>query len=690
MKKRILCSVFSIFLAAVMLLAPMGVWAESDNGIHMEGAQIRITGVQGLRFVGNVEKERYELTFGENANFGIIMIPKSLIGEGEEITVDTADIRIVPAKYLMEETATSYRFNAVLTNIPTNFYGTELVARAYVFTNGTYVYSEQISRSIKIVADLILAPDSGASTEEVAVANKILAIYKQVGNDILIDAENIFGADPDALQLVEDFSLAPNEYYVKVENGQTLLGVYNEGIDLAVDSVMTLWRANRAQLTEGFFQKKTFDLETVSYSSLTSSDGKLSVYGGTDKDPLAYTAQDEIRFRLSCYSGEKLVSVPYIQYKIYNDTTGKTTTGYADASSGTATITVPATGETGVVYIDASACDANRNKITGNVKTIDDYHFRGSAIVNFEDITALVETPDDFDSFWSTQVNTLNSSPVEILKMVEKPSTKGGFKLFYVELRCNVYDGETDGIASGYLTYPTTASATSQIDLRVAFKGYSFSPSSPSYNEGAATFSVCAHSIDCERANSDSAYLEAQASKNTIFNNSSNADRETAYFRGMILRDLQAARFMVEYFGEKGIGDGKGKGLWNGENFMASGGSQGAFQAIAVAALDKNITYLSISIPWMCDVKGSNNGSGRKQSEFIMSYQAALEYYDTTSFAHLITCETYLSASLGDGICPASGVVAFYNMLNCEKTFVGSQNASHSAWLQPTDYTIYN
>ena len=689
MKKRALSSALSIILTVAMLIIPMSVLAVTDNGLHMEGASIRITGVQGLRFVGNLEKDRYDLTHGQNANYGIIMIPKSLVGEGDEITVETPDIRMVPAVNLMESTDTAYRFNAVLTQIPTNYYGTELIARAYVFANGTYYYSEQISRSVKMVADLIMESDTATEAER-EVATEILSAFDEVGNDILVNAEDIFGANTNAFKLTEDFSLAPNEYYVKVENQQTILAVYNQKISKAVNGVTALWQSNKANLEDGFFKKESFALDTVSYSALTSSDSKLCVYGGAAKDPLTYTSNDEIVFRLACYSGSKLVSVPYIKYEIYNDTTGKTTTGYADASTGVATVTVAATGKTGVVYIDAYACNSSKSKITTNVATIDDYHFRSSAVVNLSEIRSLVTTPADFDSFWATQVENLYATPIEILKMVEKSSTQGGFKLFYVELKCNVYSGETDGIVSGYLTYPINASASSKIDLRVAFKGYSFSASEPSYKEGTATFSVCAHSIDCERANSDSSYLSQQESKNTIFNNSTNADKETAYFRGMILRDLQAARFMVEYFGSKGIGDGVGKNMWNGEKFTSTGASQGAFQAIAVAALDKNITLLDASIPWMCDVIGSNGTSNRRKSTFIMTYQTGLAYYDTTSFAHLITCETVVNASMGDGICPMAGVVAFYNALTCEKTLIGAENCSHSAWLQSTDYTIHN
>ena len=680
----------SAFLNVVILFAcftgSVVVSAESADGdaLMVMGASIRTSGVQGLRFVGEISKENALIT-GEDANFGFILIPQTMIGKNEKITVETESVRIVPAKKLLLETAEYCQFSAVLTEIPAEFYGSDIVARVYFCQNGTYSYSTQISRSVKTVAELILSSEQ-PTEEEFSVAGKVMADYNAVGSDILVNAEEIWSIKHKTPTLVEDFSLAPNEYYLKVEDGQPIIGVFNQTIDLAIESANSFWQENKSDLEEGYLKKGSFALSPVSYSSLTSSDGKLCIYGGTDKDPTAYTATDDVTFRLSCYSGEKLVSVPYIKYEIYNETTGRTSGGYADASSGIATVTVNATGMAGVIYVDAVACDQSKNKITQNVVSIDEYHFRGSAIVNLTNINMPVSVPSDFDSFWKAQVDSLYNSSIEILEMKEKTSDKSGFKLFYVELKCNVYDGETDGIVSGYLTYPTEASSNSKIDLRVTFKGYSFSASSPSYNKNTATFSVCAHSIDCELANSDSNYLSQQESKNTIFDKTSNSNKETAYFRGMILRDLQAARFMVEYFGEKGIGDGKGKGMWNGTTFTATGGSQGAFQSIAVAALDKNITNLVISIPWMCDVKAEN---GRKKSDFIMDYTAALEYYDTTSFAHLITCKTRISASLGDDIAPISGVIAFYNALTCEKILVCSQNASHSAWLQPTENELY-
>lgn len=502
------------------------------------------------------------------------------------------------------------------------------------------------------------------------------------------------------IRIVEDFSLLPNEYCICVSEGELRLGVFCSNFVDAVGMAQDLLseRLTGDALLEwenGYCEKGSFEQKATPYSSIKRI-GSISLYGGTDKDPLTYVdktssivkEEDRITFRLACIAGDQLVSVPWIKYEFYDEATGRKESGYLDASTGMASFTHKTVGRAGAVYFNATACDQSKQPIKSLFATANDdsFHYRGSAVVNREKVTMSAKVPDDFDCFWQSQVEALYREQIQILKMTPEASSQSGFKLFYLELRCNVYSGETDGIVSGYLTYPEDASTASQIDLRVGYKGYGFLPAEPQYYANAATFSVCAHSIDCERAKSDSAYLDQQEAKDTIYNDNANSNRETVYFRGMILRDLQATRFMVEYFGEKGIGNGKGKGLWNGKNFIAEGGSQGAFQAIAVAALDKNITYLEISRPWMCDIKCANN---RKQGAF-MTYKAALEYYDTTSFAHLITCKTDVAVSLGDATAPVSGILSFYNALTCEKAMICSQNASHLTKLQTGVTRIYN
>ena len=531
------------------------------------------------------------------------------------------------------------------------------------------------------------------------------AVYQQIGDAIYSFCQERLEITEKSdsqrlIRIVEDFSLMPNEYCIRVTDGELRLGVFSSSFSDAVFRAQTLLTEKLTgnallEWNNGYLEKGSFEQSAVSYSSF-SSKGSVRLYGGSDKDPLTYvdktssvcTAEDHITFRLACIAGEQLVSVPWIQYEIYDETTGKSESGMLDASAGTVSITLKTVGRAGAVYLNATACDASKQKIERIFATaIDDsFHYRGSVVVNREDVTMSVKVPEDFDGFWQEQVNALYSKPIEILRLERKVSAEKGFLLFYVELRCNVYSGETDGIVSGYLTYPESASSTEQIGLRMAYKGYGFLPADPYYFASTATFSVCAHSSDCERAKNDSQYLKEQEKKDTIYSDSANSNRETVYFRGMILRDLQAARFMVEYFGEKGIGNGNGKDLWNGKDFTAEGGSQGAFQAIAVAALDKNVTYLEISRPWMSDIKCANK---RKKGAF-MNYKEALEYYDTTSFAHLVTCKTSVAVSLGDATAPVSGILSFYNALTCEKELICSQNASHMTKLQAGVTRIIN
>lgn len=500
---------------------------------------------------------------------------------------------------------------------------------------------------------------------------------------------------PYLIRIVEDHFLAPSEYFIRVENGQLLLGVFSRYLLDSFSQVQTflsekLTEGKVLSLDNGFYEQKSYEITPVDYTTLTESD-TFRMFGSTDKDPLTYVTGEQITFTLSCIGGDKLVSVPYIKYEIYNDTTGKTERGFIEATTGTASITIAPQESSGVIYLDARACDDAQETVGGfPIAMIDSFHFRSAAIVNLRDIAMSGDVPEDFDSFWQSEVNTLYSEPIAILEMVEKPSGNSNFKLFFVKLKCNVYPDETDGVASGYLSYPVTASADVPVDLRLSFMGYSFVPATPVYLPGAATFSVCAHSIDCELANADPAYLQQQAAKDLMFNDAANYDREKSYFRGMIRRNLTAARFMVEYFGEAGIGDGAGKGLWNGENFISSGGSQGAYQAITVAALDKNITSLETGTPWLCDIKGSNGRNKRRKSTFIMPYWPAMEYYDATSFGHLITCKTTVSAHLGDCICPISGVISFYNALTCEKSLSCRQNATHGGVLQSENFSTVN
>ena len=134
---------------------------------------------------------------------------------------------------------------------------------------------------------------------------------------------------PHLIRIVEDFSLQPNEYCVKVENGQLLLGVYSRSFTGIANKAQALLKEKLTgdevlEWDDGYYEKGSCELTAKPYTQVTSG---IYLYGGTQKDPLTYTESDEITFSLSCISGETLVSVPWVKYEIYNDTTGKKYSG---------------------------------------------------------------------------------------------------------------------------------------------------------------------------------------------------------------------------------------------------------------------------------------------------------------------------------------------------------------------------
>ena len=121
------------------------------------GGSVRLSTPAGLRFQSKVSDGMEEM----GATFGTLIIPRAVLGE-EELTVETAMVEnIVQTQWateiVKENDPSAYEegyeyFNAVLTDIPAEHYGTEIVARSYVYLDGVYYYSDEVERSIAQVA----------------------------------------------------------------------------------------------------------------------------------------------------------------------------------------------------------------------------------------------------------------------------------------------------------------------------------------------------------------------------------------------------------------------------------------------------------------------------------------------------------------------------------------------------------
>lgn len=465
------------------------------------------------------------------------------------------------------------------------------------------------------------------------------------------------------ISLIADSSLETGYYMAKLQNdgnirleSDTATGLYYsvELFENAVKDMNIPGEVYELSISEAGAYPPAFEL--------FGEEDERYFIGVTDKDSLGYEIGEEIEFTISLLAGGELASCARFDWTMAGDD-GKSSSGSESGITGMLTLKTTLENN-GFVMVTVKAIGADGNEIDSDIR------FSGAAGVHPELLTITVPEPEDFDEYWKAAIDEMMAVEPEIIEM-EEIEGKSGFKAYNMKLACagnDKWTGET--YVAGYLTYPTNASAKS-LKIKATFQGYGVNSASPSYSDGYITFSVCGHSIEQGQDPSYYSALSGNELKSHGWSTAENADPKNVYFRYMILRDLQALRFMKEYFGENG------NGLWDGDTVTLSGSSQGGFQVIALAALDKDVDSISAGVPWLCDIGGYTDGKKIKSS-FRPDFAEGLGYFDSATFASRITCNVSISAGLGDPLCPPAGVAVMYNALNCPKSLIFGQNRTHS------------
>ena len=489
-----------------------------------------------------------------------------------------------------------------------------------------------------------------------------IAVLNSIGTAPMSVAE----ADGTRIELILDSELEENCYRIKSGDGVIRL---ESDTDTGLSECIRIFEEELAsKSTAGTAQNISFSKSgayATPFASLEDYSGAY-FYSDTDKSALSYNIGEEMNMTVYLSTGTDLASCAQFAWTMKGDD-GKTSEGFAPGINGS--VSFKTTLDTnGFVMITVKALDATGKEINENVR------FSGAMGVHPELVTQTHEEPSDFDAFWEKAIADMNAVAPEIIEMKEV-SAQGGFKAYKMKVACvgnDKWTGET--YVSGYLSYPEGASAGS-LKMRATFQGYGVSSPSVSCSDGYITFAVCGHSIE---VGEDSTYytdLASGALKGHGWYATDNADPNEVYFKYMLLRDLQALRFMKQYFGSDG------NGLWDGKTITLSGASQGGFQVIALAALDSDVTSVNAGVPWLCDIGGYTDGKKIKSS-FQPEYCDSIRYFDTANFAKRVKCPVSISAGLGDPLCPPAGVAAMYNSLTCPRTLVFKQGGTHS-YTQP-------
>ena len=302
--------------------------------------------------------------------------------------------------------------------------------------------------------------------------------------------------------------------------------------------------------------------------------------------------------------------------------------------------------------------------------------FDGGAGVQPEKLQGHAE-PADFDAFWAKQYARLDRVPIKP-ELIELPCGNPKARIYAVQVPCAGLRPVT-----GYLTVPKAVDAGAKFPCRLETHGYSGDrcqhPAPGWARDNEIVLNINAHGQKLEAfgaTEADRKMLRWETRSNGFsyaFDPAQNADPETAYFNGMVLRVKRALQYLKTVKG------------WDGKNLIASGGSQGGLQTIWAAGCGEGVTLAESGITWCCDMYTS--GKLRKDPSlklagdgWYIGWTDAMGYYDAANFGKRIpkTCLTIITrAGLGDYCCPPRGLAILYNNIPGPKKIWWVQGSTH-------------
>ena len=416
----------------------------------------------------------------------------------------------------------------------------------------------------------------------------------------------------------------------------------------------------------------------VAFAAASSAAGLLDnawIKGTTDRDPLTYRAGDEIAFTLTPEGIDgKVPAGEYTLELTRSDDYGNFKT-WREPFTGAPHVYRTSLDRPGFVRLEAYVLgpDGNRvtKKFTGDATTPEGrkamnafekakkaVFFDGGAGV---DVDKLVphEEPKDFDAFWAGQFARLDKVPVRDVRIEIEPKNSK-VRLYAVSVDCAGLRPVT-----GYLSVPKGVDGGRTYPCRLETHGYSTScvHTAPPWNSGGEiVFNINAHGLKLPEFGATEADTKAlrweigSNGRTYAFDPKQNADPETAYFNGMVLRVKRALQYLKTVKG------------WNGKDLYASGGSQGGLQTIWAAGCGEGVTCADSDITWCCDMYSYTDRLAKKASTggWYIPWTESMGYYDAVNWAKRIpaSCRTNITrAGLGDYCCPPMGLAKLWNSI---------------------------
>ena len=392
--------------------------------------------------------------------------------------------------------------------------------------------------------------------------------------------------------------------------------------------------------------------------------------GTTDKDPLSYRPGEKMTFTLTPTDvGAGLpTDVWFLAWKLTDDF-GRKEEGRVPFT-GKPFVYTTSLDRAGFVRLEAQVVDRDgRPYENADKKKV---FFDGGAGVDFETLRSDPE-PDDFDEFWAGQYARLDKVPIRA-DLVPATNENPNVRYYAVRIDCAGLRPVT-----GYLSVPKGAESGRKYPARLVMAGYDGSRLTHEkcgVKDDEIILDINAHGLKLPEFGATEADRRALLWEirshdfGYAFDPQQNADREVAYFNGMLLRVKRALQYL------------KPLKEWDGKRLEAAGSSQGGLQTIWAAACGEGVTYAMPSIPWCCDMPMNDVRKAGKASSngWYIKWTPAMAYYDAANFAKRIptNCFTRVTrAGLGDYCCPPMGVSKMWNNIRGKKAIHWCQGSQH-------------
>lgn len=385
--------------------------------------------------------------------------------------------------------------------------------------------------------------------------------------------------------------------------------------------------------------------------------GETWISGAPDRaDPVSYAVGDEVVWTFRAENLPPAAAGKALRWVWTVGGDGPAATGSAPFVPGEPLVFSGSFAAPGFLRASASLVDAESDKAI---------RVRGLVVAGAAGAGAAIgelpppEEPEGFDSFWNDARAEVLDPTLPAGSLAPPPAgavpNAPGHRVatFLVPL------GPNRAPATGWVSWPATAKERS-LPMVVRFEDYGLGPESfpGDFDRGVLFVLVHPHGFPPEwdrakRVAAFNAFSNGGRGGAYGFRDAENAAPETCYFRGMVQRALAALRFA------------RTLPMWDGERLTLAGRGQGAFQAVACAALDGGATFCRLSAPWLC-------GLGLDTS-WQPKFQPALRYFDTVNFARRVRCPAQIDADLLDTAHAPAGAARLYSALSGPKRLVFRQ-----------------